>query len=126
MTRHEDGGILTGFLLRTVIGFALVIGIVFEGGAVIFSKVQADSISIEAAEKAAEQFGVSGSTAKATEVAEEVTRRRGAELLSLEVLEGEEYLRATVRVRAKTFLIHRIGPLKKYATSTAVNRGRVP
>lgn len=126
MRPSESGGILTGFLLKTLIGFAIVIGVVFEGGAVIFSKVNADSISIECAEKAAEQFGISGSTAKATEVAEAVAERRGATLDSLEVLEGEEYLRATVTVRAKTFVLHRFAGLKKYATSTAVNRGRVP
>lgn len=123
---NEQGGIITGFILRILLGLAVTIGLFYEGGAVIFSKVQADSIAVEASAKAAEEFGRSGSTAKATEVAEEITKRRGAELITLEVLEGEVELSATVRVRAKTLVFHRFDATRRFTVSKATHKGRVP
>lgn len=122
---NERGGIVTGFLLKTLIGLAVTLAVVYEGGAIIFSKVQADSISIECAEKAAEEFGRSGSTTKATEVAEGVALRRGATLVSIEVGDDDRVL-ATVTVRAKTLFVHKISSLRRHTVATSTNSGRIP
>lgn len=120
---HEHGGIITGFLLKGIIAFLIFGGLLYEGGAVIFAKVQADSIAVECAEKGAEEFGRSGSSTKATEVAEAIAQRRGAILVALDVT--SEQVVATVRVRAKTKVIQQIGPLKRHATATATQGVRV-
>lgn len=122
----ERGGIITGFVFKTLLSLTIVLGLFYEGGAVIFSKVQADSVAVECAEKAAEEFGRNGSTAKATEVAQEIATRRGAELISLEVLEGDTDLSATVSFRAKTLVLQRFGATRGYTVATATQSGRVP
>lgn len=119
----ENGGIITGFLLKGLITFLLFGAVLFEGGAVIFAKVQADSIAVECAEKGAEEFGRSGSSTKAEEVAEAVAARRGATLVAIEVT--QDAVTATVRVRAKTKVIQNIGPLKRHATATVTQTARV-
>lgn len=119
----ENGGIITGFLLKGLITFLIFGAVLFETGAVIFAKVQADSIAVECAEKGAEEFGRSGSSTKAQEVAEAIAVRRGATLVTIEVT--EEAVTVTIRVRAKTKVIQNIGPLKRHATATVTQRARV-
>ena len=121
----ERGGIISAYLLKVVLTLAIVGGGLYEVGAVIFSKVQADSIALECAAKAAEDYARSGSTEKATAIARDLAERRGGELTTLEVVPERSEVTVTVSVRAKTYVLHRIGALREHTVASSTHSSRV-
>lgn len=125
MSRLERGGIITGFLIRTVIIFAIAGLALYEAGAIIVAKVAVDGISIDAAKEAAITYDdTDGSTTKARKRCKEMAAISGAECIEFRVV--GDYVEVTVRKTAPTVIAHRIGPLKDQTIAQATHRSRIP
>lgn len=119
------GGIITGFLLRMVIVFALLGIAVYEAGAIIVAKVAVDGVSMDAAREAALEYGdSSGSTSKAKRACERLARTSGAECVRVRVDDG--VVRVRVRKDASTLIVHRIGALRPHTEAEAEHAARIP
>lgn len=119
----QRGGIITGFLIRTVIVFAVLGLCVYEAGAIIVTTVAADQVAREAAREAAVGYAATGSTAKAKRECVQTAKRSGATCESLTVDDGHAVAR--VRKEAPTVIADRIGFLRRFTVSTAEARARI-
>lgn len=123
--RDEHGGIITGFLLRMVILFALLGVTIYEAGAVIVSKVAVEGIANDAAREAAVRYDqTSGSTNKAKRECERLAARADAECVSLKIQDG--FVRTTVRKEASTLIIHRIAGLSRHTVAEGSGLAKIP
>lgn len=117
----QRGGIITGWLLRLVIGLALLGVVVFEFGAVVIARVGVDGTAQTAAREAALVYGSSQNVETAKAEAAKKAKEGGATLSSFEVSQDGTTVTVTLERKARTFLIHKIGALKKYATVRATD-----
>ena len=125
MIRGAHGGIITGFLFRMVIIFALLGVAVYEAGAIIVAKVAVDGVSMDAAREAALEYSdSSGSTSKARRACERLARASGAECVRVRVEQG--LVRVRVRKNAPTLIVHRIGVLRPHTEAEAEHAARIP
>jgi len=113
----ERGGIITGWLFRLLFLFAVAGLCLFEAGAIIVNKVQTDSIAIDAAGAAADEYDRIGSSSKAKRECASVAEGRGATCVSLKVSGGR--LTVVVVRDAPTLVTHLIGPLEDQTVATA-------
>lgn len=119
--RHgQDGGIVTGWLLRLVATMAVLALVVFEIGAVVVASVAADDAAGEVARAATVTYRSTGSLAEAEASGQTVADERSVELVSLE--EDGTALVVMVERSAGTLLLHRFGPTEDLTTRSATRR----
>jgi hypothetical protein len=123
--RSDRGGIVTGWLLKLVLSFAILGLVVYEAGAVVLSRVQVDQIAIDAARDAGFSYGKDGSTAKAEQTAAAHAARNGAAVVDFRVDRQNETVTVTVRKNASTLVIHRLGFLEGLTEAETTQRGRI-
>lgn len=123
--RRDDGGIVTGWLLKLVLTLALFAVVAFEAGAVVIARVQADGIAVDAAREAGAEYFRTDSVEKARDAAEAVALRRNAEVVSFAVAEDRQSVSVTIEKRARTTFIQAIDPLERFATARVTHRGQV-
>lgn len=123
--RSERGGIVTGWLFKLVLSFAIIGLVVYEAGAVVLSRVQVDQIAIDAAREAGFSYGKDGSTAKAEKTAVAFAARSGADVVDFRIDRQNETVTVTIRKDASTLIIHRIGPFERFTKAEATQRGRI-
>jgi hypothetical protein len=124
MMRDERGGIITGWIFRLLIAFAIGGLALFETGAVIVNLVSTDSLASKVADAAAESYARDGSTTKARQACERRAEEAGAECIDVTVRRST--LSARVRKTASTLVVDKIGPLEKYATAEAEASTEIP
>lgn len=112
-------------LTRVALVLIVLAAIVFEGGTVVVARFQADRIAIDAADEAGGIYARTGSTTKAEAGAREIAELSGAELVNFSVSSSQLSVRVTVSKTARTFVIHRISALRKFATAEATHQGQV-
>ncbi|MFA5890588.1 MAG: hypothetical protein WDA27_06520 [Actinomycetota bacterium] len=112
-------------LTRIVLLLIVIAAFVFEGGAVVVARVQADRLAIDAADEAGGVYARSGSTAKAEVAARDIVELGGGELANFSVSRSQLTVKVTVRKQARTFVIHRIGALRKFSVAEVTHQGEV-
>lgn len=121
----QRGGIITGWLLRLVIGLLLLGVVVFEFGAVVIARVGVDGTAQTAAREAALVYGSGRGAEAAQEEAANKAKEGGATLAEFSISQDGTEVTVTLERTAKTFIIHKIGALKKYATVRASDTATV-
>ena len=122
MSAHhgQDGGIVTGWLLRLVATMAVLALVVFEIGAVVVASVDADGAAGEVARAATVAYRSSGSLTEAQASGQAVADGRSVELVSLD--EDGGALVVVVERTAGTLLLHRFGVTEDLTRRTATRR----
>lgn len=115
----QRGGIITGWLLRLVLGLVLLGLVFFEAGSVVVARVGVDGTAQTAAREAALIYGTSRNPDAARSEAEKAAVQGGARLVEFTIASDGKEVTVTLERIAKTFVIHKIGPLKKYTTTRA-------
>lgn len=123
--RGQRGAVLLGWLVRMAIGFAIIAVVLFDAGAIITARFQVDGVAIEAANQAGMNFDAHESRTKAQRVADEYAVKHGSDLLSFVVDQEREVVIVRLSKRAPTLLLHRIGPLRRFATQEAEHEGLI-
>ena len=113
--RDERGGVV-----KWVIGLALVGVLLFDAGSIIVNffslDATADDIAIEVSTSAAQNFNIT--PAALEKEAEQIAKDKEARLVDFEY-GTDKVIRLTVRRRARTIVVGRIGPIKDWARATA-------
>lgn len=119
------GGIVTGWLVRVVIILLLLGLVAFEAGAVIVAKVGVDGTAETAAREAALIYESSRNADSARAEAERAAAQGGARLIEFAFSpEGTEVVVTLERV-ADTFVIQKIGPLRKHRIARSTHRAKI-
>ena len=116
----QDGGIVTGWLLRLVATMAVLALVVFEVGAVVVASIEAYAAAGEVARAATVAYRSSGSLAEAEASGQAMADERSVALLRLE--EDGTALVVEVERTAGTLLLHRFGVTEDLVTRTAARR----
>lgn len=115
---NDRGGIITGWLVKLVLGLAVFGVLTFEAGAVIVSIVGADGASRVAAQDGVAEYARSHNAEEARKDAAAAAVREGATLVEFTAdsqgVSSQERATATVEKKAKTLFIHRIGFLRRF------------
>lgn len=116
--RIDERGIIVGWLGKLAIGFAVVAVLLFDGGSILINFFTLDST----ADEIAIQLTTGVAAQELSEVrlkpqAEELAKEVGARLIDLRV-EGN-LVHVTLRRRADTLVVGRIGPIADWARATA-------
>jgi hypothetical protein len=116
----QEGGIVTGWLLRLVAAMAVLALVVFEIGAVVVASVDADSAASEVARAATVAYRSSGSLVEAEASGQAVADGRSVELVRLD--EDGAALVVEVERAAGTLVLHRFGVTEDLTRRTATRR----
>jgi hypothetical protein len=119
---QQQGGIITGWLFQLVMILAVISLIVYEVVAIGVATVSADDAARDGAHAAGAAYRSERSLTSAREAAEGAVSSDAAEIVSLTEVDGE--LVITLRMRARTLLVHRIGALEGLATPSTTRRIR--
>lgn len=113
--RDERGLFGVGKLISVLV----LVGILGLGGyeavAIILTKTKASDIAVEAADAAARAYGQTKSSAKASQAARAAASQEDASVVKVEFTNAGSVINVTVRKRASTIIIHRIGFLRRFA-----------
>jgi hypothetical protein len=116
----QQGGIVTGWLLRLVATMAVLALIVFEVGAVVVASVDADSAAGEVARAATVAYRSTGSLVEAEASGQAVADGRSVELVRLDE-DGAELV-VVVERAAGTLVLHRFGVTEDLTRRSATRR----
>jgi len=116
----EEGDIILSWLVRLVLGAAVVGLVVFEAGALGYAHLSADDAAGEVARTGAVAYRASGSLMDARTTAEEVATERDVELVTFEQ-DGTELV-VVVEREAGTLVLQRIGALENLVTRAGERR----
>lgn len=114
----DERGFIIGWLGKLLIGFVVVAIIIFDGGSILVNFFTLDSTADEIAVELT--TNVASGTLSATDLeprARALAKEAGARLVSLSV-EGT-IVHVTLRRRAKTLVVGRIGLIEDWARATA-------
>jgi hypothetical protein len=113
----DERGILTAFLVKLVVGFALVGLLVVEGGSIIWARLKASDAADSAAIAAADSFSQNHDVRFAREAALDAVERKDpdARLVEPFKVQPDGTVRVTVLKRAPTVLVDRIGLTEDWA-----------
>ena len=122
---RDERGIITAFIVKLVIAFALIALIVVDGTAIVLNRLQTDDVAQTAAREAAKIFEDNGSPQLAREVAARTIEEKNpsAKMKSV-VFRTDGSVVVTVTRRANTLLTEHIGFLEDltFAKVRAVGR----
>lgn len=114
----DESGFIVSWLGKLAIGFALVAVLLFDGGSILINFFTLDSSADEIAIKLTTDLTSQElSEVRLKPQAEELAKEIGARLLDLRVEENVVYV--TLRRRADTLVVGRIGPIEDWARATA-------
>lgn len=120
MQRLDERGIIASWLVRLVIGFALVGVVLFDGGAIAVNYFGLDSaanqiavaVSVNVADRS-----ISGPQ-QLENAARELARERSARLIRAEI-DDEGVVHIELRRRADTLLVSRISAIEDWGVASA-------
>jgi hypothetical protein len=116
----EQGDIISRWLLQMLVTMAVFAFVAYEAIAVGVAAVRVDDIAREVARATRDAYRVEQSLDRAQAAADDHAQRLDATLIALEDDGGE--LSVTVEKRARTLVVHRIGPLEDLVTPAATRR----
>ena len=112
---------ITGWLLKIIVGFAVVGLLIFEGGSPLITKAQLDEVAHDAADSAALDLIEKNDVERARQVAVDVATGKKAVLTQFSV--NQAGLHVTVHRQARSILLKNIDQLRDWydveATATA-------
>ena len=113
----DERGIIIGWLGKLAIGFVLVAIVIFDGGSILVNFFTLDSTADEIAVQLTTDVG-SGTLSLTTlePQARILAQDAGARLVSVTI--ENNIVHVTLRRRAKTLVVGRIGPIKDWARAT--------
>lgn len=114
---RERGDIVIGWLVKLIVSIAIVGVVAFEAGAVVVSRVTAESAANDVANEASFVVARSGGFDEAEEAARVEAARQGVVLITFEVLPGngnDQIIHVVVEKKAKTLLLQRISWTKSW------------
>lgn len=103
---------ITGWLLRVVLGIALAGFLVVELGSPLLARAQADDAAHEVANEAAFEYGRTNSYEGMQGRCREKAADTSVGLVSCELVDGR--IAVTIEKKARSFLLDRFGPTKKW------------
>lgn len=116
--RADERGIIVSWLAKLAVAFALVAVLVFDGGSIVINFFTLDSTADEIAIKLTTgDFGRTMSQSVLEQEAEILAKEAGARLVEVRLENNIVYI--TLRRRADTLVVGRIGPIKDWARATA-------
>lgn len=115
----SESGIVVDWLLKVVISLVIVGVLLFELGAVVLVRLTAADTAAKSGEEGGFIIRGSGSEEQAEAAAKAYAEKEGATLVSFTVDTENKTTITTVRKKAKTIFIHKIGFLKRFAETTA-------
>src|SRR5687768_11342712 len=116
--RADDRGFIVSWLVKVAIGFALVAILLFDGGSILINFFTLDSTADEIAIKlTTNDVGRALDQSDLEQEAQALAKEAGARLVELRLEQNIVYV--TLRRRADTLVVGRIGPIKDWARATA-------
>lgn len=123
--KHDERGIVVGWILRIVLWLAIAGVTFFEAGAIIVATVGVDGTADVAAREAALEFGRTKSEPAARQIAEDTARSGDAVMTGFTITPDGRTIEIVLRRTARTRIAQHIGPLKKFTTPTATARSPI-
>jgi hypothetical protein len=121
----DERGILASFLIKLVIGVALVGLIVIDTTAIVLNNVQTDDVAAAAANDAANAFDDSGSVQSARKAALQAIREEGPDArMRRLVVRTDGSVAVTVTNKAGTLLSQHVGFLDDFTVARIRAVGR--
>jgi Flp pilus assembly protein TadG len=122
---HDERGIITAFLVKLVISFALLALIVVDGTAIVLNRLQADDVAQTAAREAAKTFEDNRSVQAARETVLQTLEEENptARMKSL-VVRTDGSVVVTITRRASTLVTEHIGFLEGFTFAKVRAVGR--
>lgn len=118
---------ITGWLLKVVLGIALLGLLVVELGSPLLAKAQADDAAHEVANEAAFELGRTGSYEAMQARCKEVAAGDSVDIVSCETTPDKKTVEVTIAKTARSFVLKNFGPTKKWyrteASAAATPRG---
>ena len=116
--KTDERGFIIGWLGKLAIGFVLVAIVIFDGGSILVNFFTLDSTADEIAVQLTTDVGSGTLSATTLEPqARILAQEAGARLVSITF--EDNIVHITLRRRAKTLVVGRIGLIKNWARATA-------
>lgn len=116
--RLDERGLIVSWLVKLAIGFVLVGVLVFDGGSIVINFFTLDSTADEIAiQLTTGDVGRILDQRVLQQEAEVLAKQAGAHLVEVRLEQNIVYV--TLRRRADTLVVGRIGPIKDWARATA-------
>lgn len=114
---------ITGWLIKLLIGFAVTAVVVFDGGSILVNYFTLDSTADDIAIAVSTDLagGASPNAQALEDHAEELAQESEARLLDFSI-DQDEVVHVTIRRRASTLVVGKIGWIKDWARATAEGR----
>lgn len=114
---------ITGWLIKLLIGFAITAVVIFDGGSILVNFFTLDSTADDIA--IAVSTDIAGGTSPNAQLledrAEELARGSDARLIDFSI-DQDQVVHVTIRRRASTLVVGKIGWIKDWARATAEGR----
>jgi len=112
---RDERGLITGFLVKAIIAFALLALVAEEGGQVIVTNIHASNVAGDAAQAAADTYAQSknADAAKRAALASAASEDAKAQVTAIDVA-TDGSVTVTVVVTASTLVIQRVSFLRHY------------
>lgn len=115
----REQGQISNWLVKIVVFLAIAGVLVIEGGAILVARGSAADAAQGATSEAAFAIKTQGIRSDPEGAAREFATSKGVEFVSISYDQAASTVTVTVRRKAKTFLTHKIEPLKKYTVATS-------
>ena len=115
----REHGQISNWLVKIIVLLAIVGVLVIEGGAILVARGTTAEAAQGATSEAAFAIKTQGIRSDPESVAREFAASKGVEFVSIAYDQAASTVTVTVRRTAKTFVAHKIGPLKKYTVATS-------
>lgn len=113
---RDDSGQISSWIVKLVVFLLLAGLVVMEGGGILFLRLSLPDAAREAAQQAAFTLDQGGSDEDAELAARQFADTKGAKFVSMIHNPRDKTVTVTLEKKSRSFVIHRIGPLKKFTT----------
>lgn len=125
----NERGLLTGFVLRMVLGLAVVAVVLFDAGAIVVNFFGLDSTAKRIAEELSLEIATDNldpsNPRLVKKAARKLARAEGAKLVSVEVT-GSGRVDLQLSREAETLVVRRVGAFEDWGMATASARASGP
>lgn len=123
MDLRDERGIIVSWLVKLVIGLAVVGVILFDAGSIAVNAFTLSSTANDIANALATTVQQSGSTsvnkAELEGQAQELAKDAGAKLVSVTIDTNERIVKVELRRKADTLIVSRVGAIEDWGRATA-------
>jgi hypothetical protein len=122
---RDERGIVTSFLVKLVLSFAVVALVLIDGTAIVLNRLQTDDVAQIAAKEAAKTYEAAGNVQSVREVVVRTLEEKNptAKMRSV-VIRTDGSVAVTITRRADTLLAERIGFLEGLTVAKVRSIGR--